>query len=216
MIEYFNRLEDEEKDALTAVIQLLYRQTYLLEKKYERKSARYQFSNDYRVCERHLDFLKEYFKIGGLELIENRQYGIISLKSNILQGEKLSKLSTIFVLILKLIFDEQMSTVSNSIHIFTSLEDIYEKVRLFHLWENKAIPITEVRKALATLKKYQVIEVLDAKDELDKDTRILIYPTIQVLMNGMDLLRIIETYSEKEEEEKTDGQLSGVDKNVLE
>lgn len=208
MIEYYNQLNDEERDELTDVIQTLFNQTYILEKKYEKKVGRYAVSAKYRVCERHLDFLMEYFKIGGLTLVENRQYGIMALKSNRLQGEKLTKLTTLFTILLKLIYDEKMSVVSSSIHVFTTLEEIYAKISLFRLWDNRALPITEVKKAVAALKKYQVIEVLDTTGELDSDTRILVYPTINVLVNGMDIEQVIEQYQEEMEEEEENGQIS--------
>lgn len=209
MIEYFNQLNDEEKDELTDVIQTLFNQTYILEKKYEKKYGRYQASARYRVCERHLDFLMDYFKIGGLSLIENRQYGIMALKSNRLQGEKLTKLTTLFTILLKLIYDEKMNTISNSIHVFTTLEELNAKIQLFRLWDNRALAITEVRKAVTALKKYQVIEVLDTTEELDSDTRLLIYPTINIVMDGMDIQAVIEQYqNDTEDEEKEDGQIS--------
>lgn len=209
MIEYFNQLNDEEREELTDVIQTLYRQTYILEKKYEKKVGRYAVSSQYRVCERHLDFLMEYFKIGGLMLVENRQYGIMALKSNHLQGEKLTKLTTLFAILLKLIYDEKMSIVSSSIHVFTTLEEIYSKISLFRLWDNRALPITEVKKAVAALKKYQIIEALDTSGELDKDTRILIYPTVNMLVNGMDVEEVIAQYQDEFDEEEEDGQISG-------
>ena len=39
MIEYYEQLMQEEQEALTDVIQLLYRQTFLLERKYDRRSG---------------------------------------------------------------------------------------------------------------------------------------------------------------------------------
>lgn len=216
MIDYFTALNDEERAELTEVIQTLFRQTYLLERKYEKKYGRYQTSAVYRVCERHLDFLMEYFQIGGLQLVENRQYGIMALQSTTPQGEKLSKLTTLVVLLLKLIYDEKMNTVSNSVHVFTTLDEVYGKIQLFRLWDNRALPITEVRKTVAVLKKYQVIEVLDIADELTADTRILIYPTVNMLVSGMDLAEVLEQYRTNEEEEEEDGQISGFDQNVSE
>ena len=40
MIEYYEQLMQEEQEALTEVIQLLYRQTFLLERKYDRRAGR--------------------------------------------------------------------------------------------------------------------------------------------------------------------------------
>ena len=37
MIEYYEQLMPEEKEAVSAAIQLLYRQTFVLERKYDRR-----------------------------------------------------------------------------------------------------------------------------------------------------------------------------------
>ncbi|MDK2808662.1 MAG: hypothetical protein PWP24_1399 [Clostridiales bacterium] len=217
-MEYYRQLADEEKQKIEDVISLLFRQTYLLEKKYDKKAGRYVVSSEYRVCERHLDFLQEYFQIAGLLLRENRQYGIMVLQSNQLQGEKLTKLTTIFTLLLKLIYDEKMNEVSNTVHVFTTLEELYAKVYIFRLWDNKAIPITEVKKAVGALRKYQVIEVLDTTGELETGTRLLIYPTIHEVINGMDIATLLSKYQqeiEQEEEEDEDGQISGFTTDLL-
>ena len=38
MIPYYDELNDEEKDAVTKVIRTLLRQTFILERKYDKKS----------------------------------------------------------------------------------------------------------------------------------------------------------------------------------
>ena len=40
MIDYFEQLMQEEQEAVTEVIQLLYRQTFLLERKFDKRSGR--------------------------------------------------------------------------------------------------------------------------------------------------------------------------------
>lgn len=217
MIPYYNELLDDEKDELTEAIKILINQTYVLERKYDRKMERYLPNQSYRTCERHLDFLKSYFKIAGMELIENRQFGIIHIRTQNLQGDKLSRLTTIFILILKLIFDEQMNTASSSIHVYTSLNEVYDKIQLFRLWNNKSISPTEVRKTIAALKKYQIIEVMDELGDLEGDTRFIIYPTVNLLFDGNSIEGIIEQYQEDEEEEDMiDGQISSFDEDVSE
>ena len=48
MIPYFKELSDEEQEIVTSVIQLLYRQTFIMERKYEKKTGRFQYSREYR------------------------------------------------------------------------------------------------------------------------------------------------------------------------
>lgn len=215
MFPYYNELLDEEKEELKEAIKTLYHQTYLLERKYDKKSERYLPNGLFRTCERHLDFLKEYFKIADIDLVENRQYGIIYIATPNLQGDKLSRLTTIFLLLLKLIFDEQMNTASSSIHVYTSLNEVYDKIQLFRLWNNKSISPTEVRKTIAILKKYQVIEITDEMGELDGDTRLIIYPTVSLLLDSQSIGAIIKEYQE-EEEVTEDGQISSTFEDVSE
>jgi hypothetical protein len=215
MIEYYNNLPDEEKEELTGVIKVLFSQTFLLERRYDKKTERYLPNRQYRVCEKHLDFLKSYFLIGDVDLVENRQYGIMALRTQNQQGDKLSKLTTIFILLLKLIFEEQMNTVSNSIHVYTTLNEVYDKINLFRLWNNKAIPITEVRKTTAVLKRYQVIELLDETGDLEGDTKIIIYPTVNLVINQQAVADMITQYQENEEEEDDD-QISSPDEDLSE
>ncbi len=215
MFPYYNELLDEEKEELKEVIKTLYHQTFLLERKYDKKTERYLPNRLYRASERHLDFLKEYFKIADIDLIENRQYGIIHIITSNLQGDKLSRLTTIFLLILKLIFDEQMNTASSSLHVYTALNEVYDKIQLFRLWNNKSISLTEVRRTIATLKKYQVIEIMEEMGELEGDTRFIINPTVNLLLDSQSIGEIIKQYQE-EEEETEDGQISSTFEDVSE
>ncbi len=215
MFPYYNELLDEEKDELREVVKTLYHQTYLLERKYDKKTQRYLPNHSYRICERHLDFLKEYFKIADIDLIENRQYGIMQIVTRNLQGDKLSRLTTIFLLLLKLIFDEQMNTASSSIHVYTSLNEVFEKIQLFRLWNSRSISPTELKKTIAALKKYQIIEITEETGELDGDTRFIIYPTVNLLLDSQSIAAIIEQYQE-EEEAAEDGQISSTFEDVSE
>lgn len=197
MIEYYQQLLQEEKDQLTSAIKVLQNQTFVLERKYEKRLGRYLTNPSYRVCERHFDFLYEYFQIADIELVENQQYGIIGIQSNTLQGEKLSKLTSIFLLLLKVLFDEKMSTSSTSVHVYVTLQEIFEKIQLFSLWGNKAISPTDLRKTLAVLRKYQLIDVMDVLEEVTYESRIIIYPTIHLLLQPDAVQAIIKQYQEE-------------------
>lgn len=214
MLVYYKGLLDDEKARVTDVIKKLLSQTYIMERIYDKKTDRYLVNEDYRICERHMEFLKDYFSVADIDLLENRQYNIIYIKSPTLQGEKISQLSTYFILLLKVIYDEQMSTVSNSIQVYTNLGMINEKMQLFRLWKGK-LPVTELRKTIAFLKRYQIVEVIDDVSELDSEIRFIINPIINLLFDGKDILEVIKQYQDSEEEE--DGQqIFGNDKIMSE
>ena len=51
------------------------------------------------------------------------------------------------------------------------------------------------------LKKYQVVEPLDILEELDGFSRLVVYPTINVILLGDDVRALLETFREGEEED---------------
>lgn len=200
MIDYYEALSGAEQAQVSESIRLLYRQTFLLERTYDRKSKRYQTSPEFYQCSQHLEFIRSYFAIMGIEVVENSQLGLIYIRGEQIVGEKLSKLATLYVLILKLIYDEQMSSVSTSVNVVTTLSEINEKIGSYRLLK-KQPSVSEIRRSLAFLKKYQVIELLDVLEDLDGFSRLVIYPTVNVILMGDDVRALLETFREGEEED---------------
>lgn len=200
MIDYYEALSGAEQVQVSESIRLLYRQTFLLERTYDRKSKRYQTSPEFYQCSQHLEFIRSYFAIMGIEVVENSQLGLIYIRGEQIVGEKLSKLATLYVLILKLIYDEQISSVSTSVNVVTTLSEINEKIGSYRLLK-KQPSVSEIRRSLAFLKKYQVIEPLDVLEDLDGFSRLVIYPTVNVILMGDDVRALLETFREGEEED---------------
>ena len=49
MIPYYEELNDEEKNAVTKVIRMLLKQTFVLERKYDKKSGRLVYNKEFRT-----------------------------------------------------------------------------------------------------------------------------------------------------------------------
>ncbi|MFR9181234.1 MAG: DUF4194 domain-containing protein [Dorea sp.] len=197
MIEYFEQLSQEEQEEITEVIQILYRQTFVLERKFDKRQGRMVPVREYRVLSKHLEFIRAYFKVAGIILRENAHMGVIYIQGEQLWGEKLSRLATIYLLVLKLIYDEQMETVSSSSHIVTTVGALNGKAGEFRVLRGLPSP-TEMRRTIALLKKYQIIEPLDVLEELNEETRLVIYPCIHTVLLGDDLRALLETFSEED------------------
>ena len=168
-----------------------------------------------------------YFQIAGITLCENVHLGLIYIQDEMVWGEKLPRLATIYILLLKLIYDEQMSTVSTSVNAMTNLSEIHEQmasvssssqiVTTLGALNGKAgdfrvlrsIPSpTEMKRTIAMLKKYQLIEPLDVLEELNESTRLLIYPCIHAVLQGDAVRKVLESFgSSREEEEETLGDI---------
>ena len=88
MTEYYDTLTDEEKDEIRDIIQMLFRQTFLLERKYDRRAGRMTIVREYRTADRHLEFLKEYFAVAGIALRQNVHMGVIYMSGGSTLGRE--------------------------------------------------------------------------------------------------------------------------------
>lgn len=210
MIEYFEALEAEEQKNVKETIQLLLKQTFLLERKYDRRLGRMQFHRSYRVCYKHFAFIRAYFAVAGIELLENSQAGVIYIRGEQVLGEKVSKLTTIYILMLKLLYDEQMSTASNSEQICVTLSEMNERIGNYGLLKTKPT-ITEIRKTVSVLRRYQLIDLFEAMEELEPDSRILIYPSIHLVLYGEDVKAFLGDIREESKEDHQERIPDGID-----
>ena len=155
-----------------------------------------QYTKEYRTCTKQLEFFKAYFEVAGITLRENVHMGVIYIQGEQLWGEKLPRLATIYLLVLKVIYDEQMQTASSSSHVVTTLGAVNRQAGEFHVL--MSLPsISEKRRPIALLKKYQIIEPLDVLEELTEETRLVIYPCIHTVLLGDDLRALLETFCEE-------------------
>ena len=194
MIEYYEQLMNEEQQELTRIIKLLFRQTFLLEHKYEKRSGRFVPSQDFRIADRHLEFLKAYFAVAGIQVCENSHMGMIYLQGETIVGEKLPRLASIYVLVLKLIYDEQMAAASSSVQVHTTLGEVNGRAGEFGLLKTTPSP-TELRRTVTLLKRYQIVEPLDVMEDLGAESRLVIYPSIQAVLLGDDIRALLKLYS---------------------
>ena len=82
----------------------------------------------------------------------------------------------------------------------TNLSEIHEKLNTYRLLK-KQPSNTEIRRSLALLKRYQIVEPLDVLDELDGFSRLVIYLAIHVVLLGDDARALLNTFSEGDTED---------------
>ena len=196
MLEYISRLSNADQERMQSVLSQLYRQTFLLERKYDKRAGRLVLNHDYDFCEQHMEFLKDYLDVAGILIEKNTELGAIYIQGQTLLGERLPKLATIYLLLLKLIYDEQMAAVSSSVNIVTTFGALSARAGEFRLTRSLS-SVSEIRRALAILKKYQMIEPLDALEELNEGTRVLIYPCINLLLMREDIRKLLAVFGEE-------------------
>lgn len=206
MFEYYKELATSDQEKLKDVITQLLAQSFILERKYDRKKGRMVLNKDFYFCENYMEFLTQYFEVAGIRLQKNTELGSIYIQGNATLGEKLPKLATIYLLLLKLLYDEKMASVSSSVNVVVTFAELNIKVGEFRLVKGLS-SLSEVKRAFGILKKYQMVEVLDSLDELSEQTRILVYPCINLVLLQEDMVGLLQSFSQEEEEgELTDGE----------
>lgn len=194
MINEYEELSSEEKEKVTHVIKTLLSQTYLLERKYDKRQKRMQVNQDFRTCDSHMEFIQDYFSIADIQVKQDLSNGVIYLDGGEREiGTRLLEYTTKFILILKVIFDEQMSTASTSSFVITSRAEVQEKMAGFNLMIRQPTG-NDTKSTFRLLKKYQIIEPLDNSDESNLAARFMIYPTINMILLGEDIRKLVETY----------------------
>ena len=195
MFEGYEELNTQDVEWMQEVIRTLLAQTFLPERKYDKKYGRMMPDRMYDFSDRHLEFLTEYFA----------ELGIIYLEGADGIGEKLPKLATIYLLLLKLIYDEKMAAVSSSVNVITTFGELNGKAGEFRLIKGPS-SMTEIKRAFAILKKYQMVEFLDVFDEQLENTRIMIYPCINLVLMREDVNGLLGSFSDEVKDNEVDGQ----------
>ena len=57
---------------------------------------------------------------------------------------------------------------------------------------------------MAVLKRFQVVEPVDVMEELSLESRIVIYPSIHMVLMGDDVRTLIHMFNEEETEDGTE------------
>lgn len=164
---------------------------------------------DYYFVENNRDAINEYFEPLGYELEVNKSIKAAQLVNKFGNNKVQFKLiESITLLILRILYQEKMQELSLSQFVTVEVEEIQSRFIALG-FKDRLMDKTLLRQALRTLKRFNIIETLD-RDMTLSDSRIIIYPTIQMIVRSENITNIyekLETYKRKgvSEDEDADG-----------
>ncbi|WP_186316332.1 DUF4194 domain-containing protein [Bacillus pumilus] len=199
---YNEELSESDKEQFTRIVGLLLNQTFVLKDKFNPKTQGIQTNRDFQFIAYRYPIIKEYLKIGGWELIGDEEYDFFTVKHYLGSHRKIiKKLNTYFIFVLRLIYEEEREKLRLNHHVITTISNINKQLEVFNLLEKK-LNKTNINEVLTLLKHYQIIEKLDG-NEINDETRIVIYPTILHIVDIAKLQLITDIFDkimlEKEE-----------------
>ncbi len=146
--------------------------------------------SDYYFIMRLREQIEEYLGVLGLSLEISEQYGVIQLVSREGLGHVNLKLAdSIILLILRILYDEKKRELSLT-DVVVNVGDIQEKYLSMKV-RDKQIDKTTMNNALRTLKRYNLVNLLD-RDMTQEDGRILIYDSILMAVRVEDIQKVSE------------------------
>lgn len=201
MVTYLEELSVTEADNLKKTISKLFRQTCILQMRYDPVTLSPRDNLDYEMCVRHKGFIEDYLAVLGCELVHDPQEHIFRLIGEGVETEKMSLTTTIILLLVKMIYRDKILGEGLKATV-TTLEEIREYGKNTNLL-NRKLTQAEWREALYLMSKHQVIELPGAVRDVGDKTPIYLYSTINLYISAADINALIEEYREEVPENET-------------
>lgn len=135
------------------------------------------------------NYFDEFFKIINYEIVLDREQGAVQLvqsdNKNLL---KLKKEESLILLILRILYHQNLVKTSINENVIISVDEIHNKYDTLEL--KKKINKTDLIKVLRLYKKHNIIEPLG--DITQSNTRVVIYPTILMAINTQQINEVYD------------------------
>ena len=200
MEQYLESLSVTEAEKLKKTILSLFRQTCILQEKYDPVTLVPSDNEQFAICRTHRNSIENYLSVLGCELLYDSQERIFRLVGEGVEAEVLSKETTIIVLLIKMIYRDKIMGKGLAATV-TNLEEIREYGKNTNLL-NQKLPDGEWKSALAIMKKHQIVEYPGALRDLEDDTPIYIYSTINLYCSSALINELVEAYGEENAEDE--------------
>jgi hypothetical protein len=195
MLKYLEELSQTEAANIKKTIQELFRQTCILQIKCDPVTLIQKDNPRYRTCLNHREFITAYLSILDCELVHDPQEQLFRIKGEGMPTEKMNLVTTRLLLILKIIYREKIMGEGLNATV-TTLREIRESGRNTNLLTRK-LTNQEWQDALVLFKVHQIIELPCAVGNLEDDTPIYIYGTINIYCSSVDINELVDQYKEE-------------------
>ena len=195
MNHYIDTLSVSDAEKLKKTITSLFRQTCILQEKYDPVTLLPSDNEQYEICVRHRNFIENYLAVMDCELIHDAQEHIFRLVGDGVEAVYISKTATIIILLVKMIYRDKIMGKGLSATV-TNLEEIREYGKNTNLL-NQKLTETEWKEALSLMKRHQMIEYPGALKDMEDNTPIYIYSTINLYCSSAMVNELLEAYGEE-------------------
>ena len=196
MFEYMENVSQSEAENIRKTIQDLFRQTCILQVKCDPVTLIQRDNPRYQVCLRNREFIADYLAVLDCELVHDPQEHIFRIAGEGVMTERMSLTTTKLVILLKMIYRDKI--MGEGLHATTTnLAEIREYGKNTNLITRR-LALQEWQDALMVMKTHQMIELPGAIGNLEDDTPIYIYSTVNIFCSAMDISELVRKYQTEE------------------
>ena len=188
-----------DKDEFTRICNKLLSQCFIC-KKNETSRGDYYFITKYKKE------ISEYLSVLGYRLEINEEYGVVQLVNmQNINRYNMKLFESVILLILRILYDEKKRELSISDEVIINMGDIHEKFMSLKI-RDKMMDKTTLRNAISTMRRFQLVEVLD-KDLANEDARLIIYDSILMAVRVEDVRAAYEKLENYRKSGKTNEEI---------
>lgn len=214
MLQYMETVSPSEAENIRKTIQDLFRQTCILQVKCDPVTLIQRDNPRYQICSRHREFIADYLSVLDCELIHDPQEHIFRIAGEGVLTERMSLMTTKLVLLIKMIYrDKIMGEGLNA--TTTNLTEIREYGKNTNLITRK-LTGQEWQEALVLMKTHQILELPSAIANLEDNTPIYIYSTINLFCSALDINELVREYQNEMDQTDNIEEEIGLDLEITE
>ena len=197
MFQYMENLTPAQAEEVKKTIQDLFKQTCILQIKYDPVTLIARENPRYHACTRHREFISDYLSVLGCELLHDPQENIYRLGGEGVLAQRLGIITTKLLLLLKCIYRDKIMGEGLKATVTTRTE-----IRKYGVDTNlitDKLTAAEWYEAFNVFKRHQMIELPCAISDMEDDTPIYLYSTINILCPTMDISAVVKQYAAYED-----------------
>lgn len=180
----YQALTVSEREQFTRILNKLLSQNFIVKRKEDNRK-------DYYFLQRHQELFREYFKIGGWNLVSDAAAGVFYLQTR--EGYNRLQLKmedSIIILIIRLLYEEKRGEVKLTEDIILRVGEIQERYRALKI-KKRPIDKRVLRETLGMLKRFNILDSLDGEMS-SPECRMVVYPSLLYAVKVEDIRRIYE------------------------
>lgn len=197
-LEKYQKLSSIDRDKFGELANELLNKNFILAYHYDNKNRVRRPNSNYNFIVRNFEIFENYFKMTHYKLERDDNYHVISLSNELgYNHQKMDKFTTLFLLTLRLMYDEAKEQAATSEVVYTTTSQIIYKMIDLKLIDKKPT-IKSTVDVLRFMISHNIITKID-KSLDDFSANLVILPTILFVISNEKINAIFQIMFKRDE-----------------